>query len=308
MIEQLIAQCEKLKYDYKALFDNKATIKSLNDNVNAHINVIIGVKGRHDNLKKCLLYLREAIKNVDVKISITIVENDDKPNHYNTFKDQDINYIFLPLSITNTNGLFSRALSFNVGYKFINKSKYYLFHDCDVLVEPNFFKILLDNYIKPDFKWLQPYCGKRLVMLNQNITELLICTDLLIDLPKITDYKLGGIGSPGFTILVEKNTFESVGGFDPELFYGFAPEDSYFFTKLVCLDTRVDTIYNCHTCCKPIHYANTPAIELYHLYHENQRSINPYFNFMVDLHDTFSKLKYIDKLIYLAYKKEKFIN
>jgi hypothetical protein len=296
------------KYNYDKILNNKNVILSLNNNTKLDLNVIIGVKGRYNNFTTSIKYLKDSIQSSQKNIGITIVEMDNRPQYYESFKNENLNYIFIPLNICESDDMYSRALGFNIGFKVVNNSDFYLFHDCDVIVPKNFFSVLFDNYINNNFTWLQPYNGKRLLMLNEKTSTNIINSIDLIDTNKLElykDYIPGGIGSPGFTILLKKETFEQVGGFDPELFYGYAPEDAFFFLKLCCLTNEINSTTTCHMCDNS-HYAMQPKIELFHLYHELMKNENKFFNIMARFNEIFMKESYLNKMKYINIKKTDF--
>jgi hypothetical protein len=298
----IIDIAKKNNYDYKELFDNDRIIKLIKT-TECDINVIVGVKGRKDYLINTINYIKYSILKTKLSIAITVVEIDDEYKNYNIYlNNENVNYIFIPIDLIHTDGLYSRALGFNIGYFFTPNSKYYLFHDCDILVDENFFYNLEQYYINNNFKWLQTFTGKRLKMIQPSLSSYLLSNYQIIDLNKITDFKYAGVGAAGGSTLVKKEIFEEVGGFDPEIFYGYAPEDSMFLTKMCCLENTINAINSCHQC-EPIHYADNPPIELYHIYHPLTINDNIYFNEMTYIHNHFWSLNYEDKLKYIEYKR-----
>lgn len=291
-------------YDYKSLYDNDKVIKSIKL-TNYDLNVIIGVKKRKEYLKTTVNYFKEAIKNSRLKIAITIVEQDDIPEDFDDYKNEDINYIFLPLNLLNTDNQYSRALSFNVGYYFTERCKYYLFHDCDLLVPNNFFKILEKYYLNSSFEWIQSFTKKRLSYLNEDTTKEVM--NKIIDLNSLNINEHFFIpertGAAGGSTLVKREIFEEVGGFDPELFFGYAPEDSVFMTKLCCLKKQLNFISSCHQA-HPSNYADNPPIELYHQHHPTMEFSNPYLMVMRQVNDMFWGYPYSSKMHYVNAKKE----
>ena len=295
----LINTLKNRKYDYDYLYNHPKTIKILN-NDKCDINVIIGVKGRKKYLDSTIKYLIKSINKYNV--SITVVEIDTESNNIDICEKYGINYIFVPIDIINTENLYSRALSFNIGYLFTLNSNYYLFHDCDILVDDNFFKILFENYINDNFKWLQTFTGKRLKMLGMTVSNHILDGDI-VDLKNVKDFIYAKPGAAGGSTLVKSEIFNEVGGFDPEIFYGYAPEDSLFFTKLCCLERKIDNIISCHQC-DNIHYADNPPIELYHINHPPTINENKFYAQMMYCHNTYWSFNYDDKLEYIKIKKD----
>jgi hypothetical protein len=295
-IQQLLTGVDNNPFLYDKI--EKDAIKDLSDK-DRLLNVVIGVRGRSNFLYPCINHLKQAIGNKP--IVITMVEQDTQSNYQTVCKDLCIDYIFINNSEIIKGEKFNRAFCFNAGFLFTKKSKWYLFHDIDMLVKPEFFDTLF-LYIEHNPKWLQPYTKKRVLLLSKDITGAVCSRQVnLKDLLPNKDYKAAQSGSTGGCILVRNDIFIQVGGFDPELFYGYGPEDSFFWSKLEVADKEVGVL-TYHFAGGGM-FADDPPIEIYHMYHEPTYNTNPDQSQMLFLREIFWKSAYPDKLKVLESKR-----
>jgi predicted glycosyltransferase involved in capsule biosynthesis len=267
------------------------------------INVIIGIRGRKDFLPVCIKYFKKAIEKSDLKVNITIVEQDNAQQYKDICKNLNVDYIFIPNSILKNGNSYNRSFCFNAGYLLANPSTWYLFHDIDILVDSSFF-IKVNTYLKQkNLKWLQPYTKKRVLLLSPRITEYIIINGGLRDDLSAAKccYREAQTGSTGGSILVRDDIFMEAGGFDPEFFYGYGPEDSFFWSKLEVCNNPVGVMgshfYGGGT------FADDPPIEVYHMYHEPMWYTNPDEKHMLYIRESFWKYSYEDKIKLIAEKK-----
>jgi hypothetical protein len=265
------------------------------------VNVIIGIRGRSSFLSTCIRYFKKAIEGSELKVNITIVEQDNSSHYMDTCKDLGIDYIFIPNSILKNGESYNRSFCFNVGYLLASPSIWYLFHDIDILINHDFFKSL-KTYLVKNPKWLQTYTKKRVLLLNPGITEALVNSKETLDLVTINDYKEAQPGSTGGTLLVRHDIYMDVGGFDPEFFYGYGPEDSFFWSKLEVCNKPVDmmgTHFNGGGT-----FSDDPAIEVLHMYHEPMWYTNPHERYMLYIRESFWKYPYAEKLKIILEKQD----
>lgn len=289
-------------HDFKCILNHPNFIKKIDNVDSSTLHVIIGVQKREQHLNKVVESFK--LNNVS-NIKLTVVEIDTTPLFYKTFKDTNVNYIFVPVDSLKTNGNFSRAFAFNIGYLLNSKTKYYLFHDCDIVVQNNFIS-LLEEYIKSDIEWLQPFADKMVRLLNKNTTDQIFCNqiELTTEFKYGSHYTLPKSGAAGGSTLVRQDIFDKVGGFDSEIFHGYAPEDGLFFIKMCCLYRQINSVTGCHQCDSK-HYAENPKIYVYHLHHdptpvENQR------HDLIDLTRKYYDSSYDQKMSYINYKESVF--
>eukprot|EP01116_Phalansterium_solitarium_P015940 TRINITY_DN358_c0_g2_i3.p1 TRINITY_DN358_c0_g2~~TRINITY_DN358_c0_g2_i3.p1 ORF type:complete len:548 (-),score=191.77 TRINITY_DN358_c0_g2_i3:200-1843(-) len=234
------------------------------------INVFLPVRGRSRNLVAVLRYLWEASIRVQpsVAVSIVVIEVDAAPHLEKVCQDSPAKpeYIFIPqeaAKVTGCGDQFPKALAYNIGYLLARKARWNLFHDVDVLVHTDFFDTLHKAYIQklPDLQWLQPYSDYQPQLLFNDTTRVILDVAGLPEMPLFDLSRMHivrlkpewGI-APGGSILVRGDVFEQIGGYDPELFFGYAPEDSMLWWKLSHLAA-------------PRH-ALDPPVYVWHMFHE----------------------------------------
>ena len=211
------------------------------------LNFIVPLRGREDFVSSLWNCFWSANTYTKLNCSFTIVEHDLAPHQLNYFKDKECNYIFIP-----TNGPFNKSLSYNIGAINSPKCNHYMFHDIDILFKKEYFEKLIPYLDK--FKAIQPYRNKRVLLCDKNLTRYLNYNNNLIEIvnewfPGVSE---ASTGSTGGSIIIEKELFETIGMYDPELFEEYAPEDSFIWEKI----KSYDSIYH------------VDDIELYHLHHE----------------------------------------
>jgi predicted glycosyltransferase involved in capsule biosynthesis len=301
--DKLIEILKDRKIDYKRLLSHK---ENFFGKEKVDISIVIGIQGREKHLKKCFDYLNYAKDHCGLKIGVIVVQQGNEPTCRLHSIEKGASYIFLPLEDLNTNGLYSPALGYNVGFLANPNANMFMFHGCDILFPHDFFKIFEAEYYNRDFKWLQNYFGKSLYYLNKDQTKKVFDLNGLFNLYNLPNVEKGSPGAPGGSITVRKEAFMEVGGFDPELFYGWAPEDSFFWTKLLCMVKKIDTMRACHQFESEINscYPNNPPLRLYHLFHESTG--NSKWGEMTEMHDAFWNLLHEEKLKYIEVKRHEF--
>jgi len=296
-IHDIINLIEKNPISYDNI-KNKS-IKNLS-NTDRFINVIVGVRGRNRFVFPCINYLKKAIGTNP--IIITIVEQDTTPNYRYISKTLGVDYIFVDNSTIPHGDQYNRSLCFNIGFLSVKESPWYVFHDIDILVEDTFFE-KIKIYIERDPLWLQPYTKKRVLLLKPEITNTLF--NNVLDLSKLTvskDYEEAYPGSTGGSIVVRRYVFIDVGGFDPELFYGYGPEDSFFWSKLEAFKNEIGPM-SYHFAGGGM-FANNPPIEVYHMFHNTLCNTNPNIGLMEDARKAFWKGSYEGKLEIIEKKRD----
>jgi hypothetical protein len=192
-----------------------------------------------------------------------------------------------------------------MGYLLCPETKWNIFHDLDILVEEEYFA-KLEAYLINYPKWVQPYTNRRVIRLSERITKD-ICSGKLWDLTSIPKEEIteAAVGSPGGSIVVRSDVFEAVGGYDPELFFGYAPEDSFFWTKLEVFSGEIDHVSTC------FHnggaFANDPPIEVYHLDHPATQNLNFWYKDMLDVIGSYYIYAYPDKKVFVEFKRDLFM-
>lgn len=263
------------------------------------INVFVVAKQRLDYLTTTLRYLRKALQN---NITITLIEHDDKPFLKDKLNNFNIDYIFIPSAYSKTNNTFSRSLAFNCGHLFTTRAEWELHHDCDLLVNGDFF-IKLKKYQLNNTNFIQPYSQKRVRRLRKEASNKIMGSTTPLNLNDETDYDLLQVGATGGSLLVRSKLFENVGGYDELFFYDYAPEDQMLWTKLECLHGLVDQ--NTYPHKGYATYAND--VNLFHLDHGiNHWNYSSNLQKMNSIYNDFCKLSYQEKLNYIQLKAKYF--
>lgn len=290
------------KIDYSKIISDDRFYKSIKEEV-LDITILIPVKDRISFFNPSVHYLKTAANLSSYKIKIVYVENDYTPKFKNMCAEAGTDYIFIPTEISQSNRFFAKSLCYNIGYILTPKTKWYIFHDLDILVDKDFF-IKLGFYIQKSPRWIQSYTKKRVLFLSENVTRELRSNNFL-DLSKLTDKDAVApypMGSTWGSIAVRSNVFEEIGGYDPEIFYGYAPEDIFFWTKLEASTKRIDHINSCFQ--GGGLYADDPAIEVYHMSHERGENSNPHHMSMRNILGSFFGYKYEDKMKIIYLKRD----
>jgi predicted glycosyltransferase involved in capsule biosynthesis len=303
-LEFFLDQIGKKKVNYKKLLSSSY---NLIDNSPVEISLIIGTKGRDKYLKKCLDYFNFAISQSSIKAKAVVVQHDKHPTQRELAINGNASYVFISLDDTDTEGQYSRALAYNVGYFANPNAEYLIFHDIDTLFPHDYFKSFEKDYLRgKGIRWLQNFYGKSLYYLNKDQSKYVFDLNGIANLYTIPNVEKGGPGAAGGSLTCRTDLFLEVGGYDPEIFYGWAPEDSLFWTKLLCLEREVGPIRNCHTFANEINYvyADNPPLRLYHLFHETVP--NKRWGEMQEMHDSFWVFDFIDKMRYIKAKRSLF--
>jgi hypothetical protein len=249
------------------------------------ISVIIPVMGRTNFLKPLIKTIKKGIKNTDKKINITIVEHSAEPLFKNGCEELNIDYFWIGKNIDEP---FNKSLCHNIGAMLNRNSDNYLFHDLDCLVFDDFF-INIIKELESGSTALQTFRDRRLYYLPDELTEKIVKNEIDISDIDITDETivLGDTGAPGGSICLNKNLFIEIGGYDPELFHGYSPEDMFFWKKMETF-TNIISVNN----------------EILHMSHERLNNTNKYIKEMIKYVQIFNGLDNHNKLEFLNYKKE----
>jgi len=267
-----IEELNKNKIDYQKIKDDSIFVLYDTDEY-YDINFIVPVRGRVNFASSMYKSFCKAKENSNLKISYTVVEFSENPEHSKFCKKNKINYIWIQ---SKKDELFNKCLALNFGALFSVKAKNFLFHDLDCLIQSDFFNNLIKNINNKNCKAIQCFHGRRVLYLDQNTTDRIISESLNID-----DLKLGApgvslpmyFGAPGGSIFIEKDLFFSIGGYDPEFFKANAPEDIFFWDKV-----NVNAF---------MEVSDNPQIEIFHLNHPPTYYSNPLINEMKQIHDCF---------------------
>lgn len=289
---------EKNKFSYEDI-KNKSEIILLND-IEYDVNVIIGFKGRREfidpiieSFQQAFLYYYKLSSPGELKnFCLTFVEHSPE-QECRQFIQGRANYLWTPGNVSDQ---YSRSFAYNFGVKYSNKAKFYILHDIDILVKENFFEEVFLNL--NNGKCMQTYGGRRVLYMSQQLTDNVINGKSInefsentegVSLPMFNGQP--ALGSKGGSILVERDFFQEIGGFDPELFWGYAAEDQIFWDKALTILGEVQ-------------YADKPKIDIFHMWHMPTSSTNPLLYEMENYMLQFRAMKKKERFKFLELKKE----
>lgn len=248
-----------------------------------YISIIVPVMGRIQFLIPLINAMKEAIKNCDKKISITIVEHSYDQLFKETSRSLDVDYYWIPKKEDEP---FNKSLCHNIGAILNRNSEHFLFHDLDCLVLTNFFNDLI-KLIDEKHEFIQTFKERRLLYLNEELTQYIIDDALPSDFDAGNKITYGTCCAPGGSILITNELFFKIGGYDPELFHGYSPEDQFFLEKAEFY-TELKSASN----------------ELYHMHHTSLETTNSDIEDMLNYVNNFNELNEPEKLLFLNYKKD----
>lgn len=248
------------------------------------ISVVIPVRGRQVFLKSLLDSFLNTTRS-SLKIQITVVEHDKYALHWETCFCYKVNYVRIK-----DDRVFNKCLAFNLGAIVNNNTKWYVCHDLDCLVQPSFFEGLMKNIENKKAVAIQSFNRRRVIYCNQYLTDVIIGG--AVDVASLTPQSDGTFvvngEAPGGSITLTKDLFFNVGGYDPELFWGYSPEDRFFGDKI----SMFTTVFMC----------DDPIVEVYHLNHPSSVNTNPQLKEMVALEKKFASLPHEWKDEIVKYK------
>jgi len=290
---QIIELYEKNKIDYLSLKESCEFNLINNDDVD--VSIIIPVKGRENFNKPLVNHLLASMEFFKEKTySITFVEHSETANHKELCKGL-ANHIWIKRM---DRGLFNKCLSMNVGALFSNKAKYYLFHDIDLLTDSQFFYSIFLNLSRiPKGCALQSFGGRRVVVMNNELTERIVSNISLIDnvTPGDSVSPYSNPGAPGGSIFIGHDSFCRVGGFDAEFFHSYSCEDAFFYHKL----EMAGGIQGC----------DNPLIDVYHMDHPRTNgSDNPDRHIQNLIYAGFKNMSSDDKTNFITHISNNFKN
>ena len=288
------------KFDYEDLLHNITTKRKPGE---YDLCFYIPVRGRLLFFAPFYNYFQKARLKSSLRIKLVVIENDVTSNYGDLVNDRDVEYLYIPSSLSKTEGQFAKALCYNTAFILNQKTPYHIFHDLDILIDEDYFKFI-EFYIKRGITWLQPYSSKRVMRVGAGATGIIVKDPNYIEmLGSIKDMRPANPGSPGGSILVKREDFINVGGYDPELFFGYSPEDSFFWAKLEVLYGASGSPFNSHFQGKGV-YADDPKMDVYHLDHPVAENTNPYYSGMLEVLGSFFLYQDAERLKFLEIKKQ----
>jgi len=290
--EVLVRPQEQLGYDRKNR--DKPAMKAI-EHPFLDFSIIMPCRGRFPLLNATLQRLKEESLTT-ITSAIVLVEHSESPMYKEYAEEQGVAWIYIPLAgpSTSPQGQFNRGLCFDIGFLYGPNAKYYICHDNDLLVPIQFWSKLQANFQRTQTDVLQTYSDRFVWQTNQEISQR------LLDLPSWfqdgfhveTHCTRNSPGAKGGSLTISHDAYIKVGGHDPHLFFGYAAEDAFFWSK-------IEQRYT-------IGFAEDPRIPLVHLWHPNAATLNPYKEMMDILFHMFYSLSKEQKDIYIEHKSKHF--
>ncbi len=264
------------------------------------LSVIVPAYGRESFSEPLFKSFLNAAKRSPVPVSFTLVEHSEIPLHERICSSLGVNHIWIPKDDFEP---FNKCLAMNIG-SLIVEGEEYIFHDLDCLVQSNFFSNLYLNINSKESEAIQTFSDRRVLYLDRNLTYRVLNDDLDIDSLKEgprdeRDPGYNGVtppglfGAPGGSIWIKSGLFFRVGGYDANLFFGYSPEDIFFWNK-VCAISKMDT-------------CTDPRVEIFHMKHPLTENSNPHAPKLHELHRVFAERCSQDEKEQFIKLQEKFI-
>lgn len=259
------------------------------------ILLVIPCKGRRPLLETTVKVLKTELEKTTLDIAIVIVEHSEAPEFKDYCKAEGLGWIYIPIfgGLGSPLGQFNRSLCFDIGFLYGPPRIYYMMHDNDLLVPDHFFD-KVKTYLDRGSVALQPYSDHFVWQTSKEFSEKLQ-TDLSIfyaDLDETVVCTTNKFGGKGSSILVKSDLYVKVGGYDPHIFWGYAPEDQLFWTKLEYF-TSIET-------------AENPRIPFIHLWHPHAGALNPLLHKMEGFNELIKKLDSSEVVTYIQNKSDHF--
>jgi len=290
----LYSQAEHNKINYQLL---SGLVEKSIKKPSSDLSVVIPAYGRNEFLKPLINSFRKAEAKHNLSISYTVVEHSEERDHLENSIDLGINHIWIPKLKEDP---FNKCLAMNIGATSVEAEEY-IFHDIDCLVDSDFFKNLYNNIEVKESNAIQTFYGRRVLYLNYELTKKALTNELDIDSlqegsgdEKDPDYNgvtaPSSVGAPGGSIWINKSTFIKAGGYDPNIFFGYSPEDEFFWDK-------VSTVSKMDTCTDPI-------INIFHMEHPPTSNSNQHLGYLKNLTALFKSLSPDEKIKFIRLQRE----
>lgn len=225
--------------------------------------IIIPYRKRFSNL--CITYesIRKSIEHTSKRVHCIVFEHSEKPEAEQFCREHLIEYIYVPICDTIDNlEQFNRGLAFDMSVIYGLPAKGYVCHDVDIFIPVDFWNSLEQNCIDQKVSVLQTYANRCVNNIRPETTLQLHRGEVQYTAITSSDCLPRLPGSWGGSLYIEREAYFEIGGHDPYIFSGHAPEDKCF-------------VHKCNVKGYTIGFANSPPIELYHQYHTPTGSTNP---------------------------------
>jgi glycosyltransferase involved in cell wall biosynthesis len=232
--------------------------------------IIIPYRKRFDNLRITYESVRLSIENTSLRIHCIVCENSESPEADMFCKENQIEYMYMPIGNMVNMSMFNKSLTFDISVLFGLPSRGYVCHDVDIFIPKDFWQCVEVNRIHQGVKVLQTFAERRINYLNEESTAEIHGKKKKYS--EVTDADLShkGYGAWGGSIYIDRDVYFKIGGYDSWFFSGHSPEDQSIITKINQKDYKIG-------------FCNSPAIELYHQWHENVSTLNKDINIMIQI-------------------------
>jgi len=220
--------------------------------------IIIPYRKRFDNLRITYESVKRSIENTSLRIHCIVCENSESPEADLFCKDNGIEYMYIPMF---KGSMFNKSLLFDLAVICGLPSRGYVCHDVDIFIPRDFWQCIEVNRIHQSVKVLQLFSERRINYLNESSTaEIHNGKKKYFE---VTDADLShkGYGAWGGSIYIDRDVYYKIGGYESWFFSGHSPEDQSIITKINLKGYKIG-------------FCNSPAIELYHQWHENISALN----------------------------------
>lgn len=279
---KILDRIERNRINYESLITYKDV-----DQTPRILNMVIGGRGRIRFVEPLFKSVNRARLNMD--IGVTIVEHSHKSEYRDLCLQYKMNYIWIECSREDQ---YNRSLTNNVGVLFGPQAEWVVTHDLDCLVQSDFFDKLKSNSENQKTDVFQSFTKRRVIYCNEELTSKLISGD--VDVDSLSEGSFGTFTckgkAPGGSMFMSRRMFFMVGGYDPELFTGYAPEDQMLWDKLSLF--------------KQVCSCDHPPIEVFHLNHPPTMHTNPRHREMVDIVKNFERLPVEERLKIVSLKRQ----
>lgn len=255
--------------------------------------MILPCRGRYPLLNATLQRLKEES---NPRAQILLVEHSEAPAYKDYALEQGIGWIYVPMSPLQTSpfGQFNRGLCFDLGVLYGPQADFYICHDNDLLVPKDFWQKLRQNLDRSKAQVLQTYSDRFVWQTTQESSQRLLDEPSWFHTGFTLDEHCtqNQPGAKGGSLTISREAYFAVGGHDPHMFFGYAAEDAFFWSKLELLF--------------PIGFGEDPRLPLVHLWHPCAASQNPFKHHMDVLFHMFNSLSPQQKLAYIVLKSNQF--
>ena len=246
------------------------------------LNIILPVMNREQHLLATIKALVRSLNEVPGEkrsmVTITVAELGTEKKNFETAKTFADYYLFVEESVFNKSYLMNKAAE-------IFQAETYLFHDVDLLVESGFISSIVqtitDLYANYDSNWVyQPVPDRKIFYVDEATTAQVFADNIAAKDLKTPPYAQSlsvqptwfeGNYPPGGSIVISRQLFHAVQGYDPTLYWGYSPEDKALLLSIQALGAKF--FY-------PQHRGGESPL-VYHLFHENSGTSNDAYEHMV---------------------------